>query len=68
MKLGPKSSDYFIVIYLVLTLLLRFFMEPQLQGNMLISLAIGAFALLFLWALIKIKILNPTYFGLFDKS
>jgi hypothetical protein len=46
-------------------LALRFVLEPQLQGYYLVSLALGAFALLFLWALIKSKFLQPTYFGMF---
>ncbi len=64
LQLGSRSSDIFIVIYLLLTLVARFLFEGQLRGNILISLAIGGMALLFLWALVKVKFLNPTYFGL----
>ena len=64
-SLSPAASDWFITIYLTITLALRFILEPQLQGFYLISLGLGAFALLFLWALIKSKMLRPSYFGFF---
>jgi hypothetical protein len=64
LRLGRKASDIFVVFYIAATLLLRFFIEPQLQGRYLISIAMGAFALLFLWALAKTKFLNPSWFGL----
>lgn len=63
-QLGRKASDVFVVVYVAGTLLLRFFLEPQLQGRLLISIALGAFALLFLWALAKSKLINPSWFGL----
>ncbi len=66
--LGKKASDIFVVIYIVGTLYLRFLIEPQLQGHLLISIGIGLFALLFLWALWKSKIINPSWFGLIDKD
>ena len=62
--LGRKASDIFVIIYLAGTLLLRFVLEPQLGGHFLISIGIGLFALLFLWALSKSKIINPSWFGL----
>lgn len=67
-SLGPAASDWFIAIYLTITLALRFILEPQLQGFYLVSLGLGAFALLFLWALIKSKVLRPTYFGFFPQK
>ena len=62
--LGQKASDVFVVIYIAATLLIRFILEPQLGGHILISIGIGLFALLFLWALSKSKIINPSWFGL----
>ena len=64
--LGRKASDIFVIIYLAGTLLLRFLVEPQLQGHLLISIGIGLFALLFLWALSKSGIINPSWFGFID--
>jgi|APTNR8051073442_1049403.scaffolds.fasta_scaffold00229_4 hypothetical protein len=57
-------SDVFVTLYIAATLYLRFVLEPQLQGRYFISLALGAFALLFLWALIKSRFIRPTFFGL----
>lgn len=66
-QLGPLASDLFITCYLVATLGLRFWLEDQLLGYYLISIGMGAFGLLFLWALIKSKWLNPNYFGLLKR-
>ena len=63
-QLGRKASDIITTLYIIATLFLRFYLEPQLNGNVLISLALGLFALLFLWALVKSKILNPAFFGM----
>ena len=68
LTLGPKTSDWFVVVYLFITLGIRFVLEPQIEGHYLISMGLGLFALLFLWALIKSKFLQPTYFGLLDKK
>jgi hypothetical protein len=64
LQFGRKASDIIASIYIIGTLFLRIILEPQLNGHYLISLALGAFGLLFLWALIKSKILNPSFFGL----
>ena len=63
-QLGRKLSDLFVTLYVMITLLLRFYLEPQLNGHFLASVGIGAFALLFLWALSKSNIINPSLFGL----
>jgi hypothetical protein len=70
MKFGlrRKASDIFVIIYIALTLWVRFLLEPQLQGQFLISIGIGLFALLFLWALAKSRIINPGWFGLFGNK
>lgn len=67
MRLGKTISRAIIVLYLAGTLLMRFILEPQLAGNMLVSIALGAFALLFLYAIIKSGILNPQWFT-FEKD
>lgn len=53
-------SNIFVVVYLLGTLFLRLVLEPQLQGKFLLSVALGVFVLLFLWALIKSKVLRQT--------
>ena len=68
LKLGPMASDIFIAIYIVITLLGRFYIEPFFRGHFLISIFIGLFALLILWVLVKLKFLNPNYFGLYNNT
>ncbi|MCB0546616.1 MAG: hypothetical protein KDD19_03455 [Phaeodactylibacter sp.] len=63
-QLGRKLSDLFVTVYIISTLFLRFYLEPQLNGHYLVSIALGAFALLFLWALARSKFINPSLFGL----
>lgn len=65
--LGPTVSNIAVVLYVFGTLLMRFILEPQLQGRFVLSIMTGAFALIFLWALIKSKVLNPTLFSLSEK-
>lgn len=62
--MNPLLSNIFVILYIAATMLLRFFLEPQLQGRYLISIAMGAFALLFLWALIRSGFIRPTLMGL----
>ncbi len=66
LQIGKTASDIIVTIYLLGTLLIRFFLEPQLQSNFIISIMLGLFGLLFLWALIKSKVLNPGWFGLLE--
>ncbi|MEM9920551.1 MAG: hypothetical protein AAF990_20805 [Bacteroidota bacterium] len=68
LQLGHIASDIFVTIYVMLTLIGRIYIEPQLAGNFFISIAIGAFLLLFLWALVKSKFLRPTWFGLLGET
>lgn len=62
----PKTliSNIFVVLYLASTLWVRLVLEPQIKGNYLISVGIGLFALVFLWALIRSGFLKPTILGL----
>ncbi|MBK9254648.1 MAG: hypothetical protein IPM42_04105 [Saprospiraceae bacterium] len=62
--MNPTISNIFVIVYAASTLLMRIWLEPQLQGKYLISIGMGAFALLFLWALIKSGFLRPTILGL----
>jgi hypothetical protein len=57
-------SNVFVIVYIGVTLLIRFILEPQLQGRFLISVGLGLFALLFLWALIRSKVIRPSFMGL----
>ena len=64
LQLGRKLSDLFVAVYIISTLFLRFYLEPQLNGQFLISVGLGVIALLFIWALAKSKIITPSFFGL----
>jgi len=64
LKLNPLFSDIFILIYVALTLLIRFKLENQVVLNPLLSLFIGFLFVIIIWGLIKIKFLNPNWFGL----
>ena len=68
LQLNGLASDIFITIYLFVTLLVRFLLESQLHGRYAVSMFIGGFGLLFLWALVKSKVLNPNYFGLMGEK
>jgi len=61
-------ADIIITIYLLGTLLLRIMAEPALEKHPFISIAVGVVLLVFIWALIKTKILVPNYFGLLKKK
>jgi hypothetical protein len=68
LKLGPLTSDIIIVIYAVVTLYFRFKLENESNISTLNSLVIGVSFVLIIWVLIKLKILNPSWFGLFKNK
>ncbi len=59
-RLGTKISNVIVVLYVLITLLWRFTVEPTIHSHFLISIGIGLFCILFLWAMIKSKVLNPS--------
>ena len=60
-------ADIILVLYLMGTLYVRFVAEDSLANHPFISIGVGVVMLLFIWALIKVKILKPNYFGLMKK-
>jgi hypothetical protein len=66
LKLSSNTSDWFITIYVVITLIGRFYIESLFKIDLLNSLFMGFFTLFIIWGLIKIKFLNPAWFGLFN--
>jgi hypothetical protein len=62
------KADLIVVVYLLITLAVRLNLEEGLKGHPIISISLGLLMLLFLWALIKIKVLQPDYFGLLRKK
>ena len=68
LQFGPLFSDIFISVYIVITLYLRFEYESQLQLTPLNSFVMGVAFLVMILVLMKFKILNPNWFGLFNSK
>jgi hypothetical protein len=68
LKFGPLFSDIFISIYIAFTLYLRFVYEANNQVSPIHSLVMGLSFLTIIIVLVKIKILNPNWFGLFKSK
>lgn len=67
-KLSPLASDIVISVYAIITLFLRFKYESDASVSVINSVVIGAAFLVIIWALIKLEILNPNWFGLFKSK
>ncbi|TVZ28304.1 hypothetical protein JM83_3422 [Gillisia sp. Hel_I_86] len=65
-QIKPRTSDILIVIYVVLTLFYRIKFENEAGVTALQSLVIGLCLIAMPWSLIKLKVLNPNWFGLFN--
>ena len=65
LSLKPLASDIFIGVYVIASLYLRFLFETQIQISAINSVVIGLCFVVILWVLIKLKFLNPNWFGLF---
>ncbi len=69
LTLKPLASDIFITIYVIITLLLRFKFEYNNEAiSPVLSIVMGLCFVVILWSLIKLKILNPNWFGLFNSK
>ncbi len=64
-SLSPLPSDIFILIYIIATLYLRFKLENQVNLTTGTSVIIGLLFVFILYVMIKSKVLNPNWFGLF---
>lgn len=67
-RLGGVASDIFISIYILVTLYLRFKFESQKPTGIFESIVLGICFVTIIWALIKLKFLNPNWFGLFNSK
>jgi hypothetical protein len=65
-QLNAFTSDIFISIYFVITLYLRFKFENSKNVDPILSIVLGVSFVAIIWALIKLKILNPNWFGVFN--
>ncbi len=68
LRLNGIWSDVFISLYAILSLFFRFKMEAEYTVSIANSLVIGLAFILIIWALIKLKFLNPNWFGLFKSK
>ncbi|MGB0949486.1 MAG: hypothetical protein ACPGU0_05210 [Marinirhabdus sp.] len=67
-RINPLASDIIISIYVVATLFLRFKFETDAPVSPVLSIVMGICFVLIIWVPIKLKILNPNWFGLFKSK
>jgi Co/Zn/Cd efflux system component len=68
LQLNSFTSDIFISIYVVITLYFRFKFESAKNLDPILSIVLGLSFVAIIWSLIKLKILNPNWFGLFNSK
>ncbi len=66
--INPLASDIIISIYIITTLYLRFKFESQTYTSPMLSIVLGLCFVLIIYALVKLKVLNPNWFGLFNSK
>lgn len=66
LRLNGITSDILISAYVVITLYYRFKLESETATGPIESLVIGLCFVVMVWVLIKLKVLNPNWFGLFN--
>jgi hypothetical protein len=69
-RINPLASDIIVSIYVIATLYLRFKFENVADVSPMLSIVMGICFVVIIWVLIKLKVLNPNWFGLlnFNKS
>ncbi|WP_250432491.1 hypothetical protein [Hanstruepera flava] len=67
-RINPLASDIIISIYVLITLYLRFKFENDTPISTVNSMVIGVCFIVIIWVLIKLKVLNPNWFGLFNSK
>ncbi len=68
LRINALTSDIIISLYVIATLYFRFKLESETPTGPLESLVIGLCFVVIIWALIKLKVLNPNWFGLFNSK
>ncbi|AUC81733.1 hypothetical protein [Lacinutrix sp. Bg11-31] len=66
--ISPLASDIIICIYVIATLYLRFKFENNTNASPMLSIVLGICFVVIIWVLIKLKILNPNWFGLLNSK
>ena len=64
--INPLASDIIISIYVIATLFLRFKFENITNVTPMLSIVMGICFVVIIWVLIKLKVLNPNWFGLLN--
>lgn len=66
--INPLASDILISIYAIATLFFRFKYENAANVSPMLSIVMGICYVVIIWALIKLKVLNPNWFGLLNSK
>lgn len=66
LRIKGLASDIIISLYVIVTLYFRFKLESETATSSAESLVMGICFITIIWALIKLKVLNPNWFGLFQ--
>lgn len=66
LHLNPLTSDIIISVYVIVSLFLRFKFESETPISPVNSIVMGICFVVIIWVFIKLKILNPNWFGLFN--
>ena len=67
-RINALASDIIISIYVIVTLYFRFKLESKTTTGPFESVIMGVCFVVIIWALIKLKVLNPNWFGLFNSK
>ncbi len=67
-RINPLASDIIICIYVAITLYLRFKFENNADVSPMLSIVLGIRFVVIIWVLIKLKVLNPNWFGLLNSK
>ena len=68
LRINALASDIIISLYVIVTLFFRFKLESETATGPLESVVMGICFVVIIWALIKLKVLNPNWFGLFNSK
>jgi Mn2+/Fe2+ NRAMP family transporter len=68
LQLNGITSDVLISVYVVITLYFRFKLESETATGPIESLVMGLCFVVIIWVLIKLRFLNPNWFGVFNSK
>ena len=66
LRLNSLTSDIIISVYVIVSLFLRFKFESETPLSPMNSIVMGFCFVVIIWVFIKLKVLNPNWFGLFN--